>query len=73
MSGPLSRGLKQLDWVAVRILDLYLTSAWTSFHAVPELNPDPLECRDAAWEIRDSQHDPVPSAGLLLLTIRHRS
>src|SRR5262245_31581377 len=65
-------GFTQLDRIAVRVLDLNLTSARTGFHLVAEADPGALESGDTAGEVRDAQHDAVPAAGLLPLTVRHR-
>ena len=45
--------------VAVWILDLYLTSAGTGFHLVPEAKPGALECSDEAREIRRANAGPI--------------
>jgi hypothetical protein len=38
-TASLPSGLEQLERVAIRILDLDLAPAWTSFHLVPEVMP----------------------------------
>src|SRR5262245_6531066 len=68
----LSRGLEQLDRIAVRVFDLNLASARTGFHLVAEAEAAALERGDAAWKVRDFQDDAVPPAGLLTLTVWHR-
>jgi hypothetical protein len=68
----LSRWFKELDWIAVRIFNLNLTSAWTGFHLVSKAKAGALERADTAWQVRDSQYDAVPAARLLPLAVRHR-
>src|SRR5688572_3820675 len=67
-----TRWFKQLDRVAIRVFNLNLTSAWTAFHLVAKANADALEHGDTAQEVRDFQHDAVPAARLLTLTVRQR-
>src|SRR5262245_2149565 len=69
----LSRGFEQFERVAVRIFDLNLSSAWTHFHVVSEGDAGSLQRGDAGREIGNAQHDTIPSAGFLTLTVRHRS
>ena len=66
------RWFKQLDRIAVGVLDLNLTPAGTGFHLVSKAEAVALESGDTTWKIGDSQHDAVPAAGFLTLTVRHR-
>src|SRR5262245_6970744 len=65
--------LKQLDGIAVRIFNLNLTPSRASLHLVAEALAVARERVDAARKVRDSQHDAVPAAGLLTLTVRQRT
>ena len=68
----LSRGLEQLDRIAIRILDLDLLAARPGLHVVPKTEAGLLQGLDERGKIVDPQHDTVPSARFLLLTVRHR-
>ena len=68
----LSRRLEQLDGVAVGILDLDLLAARSRLHVVPKMEAGLLQGLDERRKIVDPKHDAVPSAGFLLLAVRHR-
>src|SRR5262245_21174209 len=68
----LSGGFKEFDRIAVRVFNLNLPSARTGFHLVSETEPGVLEGSDATRKVRDAEHDAVPAARFLSLTIRHR-
>ncbi|MEX2273101.1 MAG: hypothetical protein WD690_16640 [Vicinamibacterales bacterium] len=71
-SGPLSRRLKQLDRIAVWILDLDLFAARTRLDVIPKTDVGSLQGLDERWKMVDPKHDTIPSAGFLLVAIRHR-
>src|SRR5262245_48746649 len=66
-------GLEHLDRIAIRIFDLDLLSAWSYLDLISESQPRVLEDRDGSREIFYLQYYTVPSAGLLLASIGHRS
>jgi hypothetical protein len=68
----LSGWLEQLDGIAIGILDLDLLAARTGLHVVPDVEAGLLQGLDECWQIRHPKHDTIPSAGFLLLTVRHR-
>ena len=69
----LSRGLEQLDGIAIGIFDLDLLAARPRLHVVPKMETGSLQRLDERWKIVDPKHDAVPSAGFLRLTVRHRA
>jgi hypothetical protein len=73
--GPIlsARGLEQFHRIPVRILDLDLLAARTRLHVVSEMEAGAAQRRDERWKVGDSKDDTIPSAGLLLLTVRHRT
>ena len=63
--------LEQFDRIPVRILDLDLAAPGTGFHLVAKMKSRLLQFSDKGWKIGDFQHDAIPPAGLLLLSVRH--
>jgi len=62
MVRSLSRGLEQLDWIAVRILQLDLFAARTDFHLVAQAEPCSLERLDASGHISHAKDKSIPAA-----------
>src|SRR5256885_9092866 len=69
----LSRRLEQLNRIVVGVLDHDLTTARAGFHLIAKVDSGPLQDLNAGREILYGQNDPIPSAGLLTATVRHRS
>jgi hypothetical protein len=69
----LGSGLEEFDRITVRIFDLDLFAAGAYFDLVPEMEPGLLQHLNQAAKIRYLKHNPVPSAGLLLTAIWHRT
>jgi hypothetical protein len=65
--------LKKLNWIAVRVFQLDLFAAGTSFHFVEEMQPSFFERRNTSRKVGDLKDYAVPSAWLLLATARHWS
>src|SRR5215510_12328878 len=64
---------EEFDGIPVRILYLDLSTTGTGLHLVAKVKPRLLQFSDEAWKIGDFEYHPIPPAGLLLLSIRHRS
>ena len=62
----------ELDRIAVGIQDLDLLAARTCFKVVAKGRANIAQPVDKSREIIDIQDDPVPPAGLLGATVRHR-
>jgi hypothetical protein len=69
--GRLPRRLEQFNGIAIGIFHLDLSAAWPDLHVVAEAEPCFLHPLDALREIRDTENDAVPPAGLLALAVRH--
>src|SRR3546814_15416661 len=41
-------------------------------HVIPKMETGLLQDLDETWQIRHPKHDAIPSAGFMLLTVRHR-
>src|SRR4029078_2128387 len=67
----LPRWFEQLDGISVGILDLDLPPAGPGLHLVAKVHVSALQRLDECGKIGDAKHDPIPSAGCLLLAIRH--
>src|SRR5262249_41827592 len=63
---------EQLDRIPVRIFDLDLSTSRTSLHLVATPRSGQLQFSDERWRVGNLQDDPIPAAGLLRLTVRHR-
>src|SRR5262245_41526904 len=70
--GLFSRSLVELDRIAVRILELDLLASGPHLDLVAEGRAGGRERRERGVEVADVQDDPVPSAGFLPPTVRHR-
>src|SRR5690242_13394239 len=69
-AGSASR-LEQFDWIPVGVLDLDLATTGAAFHLVTKLKSCLLQFSEEGGKIGDLQHDAIPSARLLLLSVRH--
>jgi hypothetical protein len=61
-SRTLASRLEELDWIAVRILDLNLSAGRARFHLVPEVHVSLLQPFDRAREVTYAKHDAIPAA-----------
>jgi hypothetical protein len=68
----LSRRLEQLDGISVWILDLDLPAARPGLHVVAKMEARLFQRLGEPGQIPDPKHDTIPSAGFLLLSVRHR-
>src|SRR5687768_7723718 len=73
LRGLLPRRLKQFDWVAVRIFQLDLLSARTRLHFISEVKTGLFQAFNPSRQVINLQNHSVPSAGLLLSTVGHRT
>ena len=64
--------LEQLDRIAVGIFQLDLFAAGAYFHLIAKMKPGVLQRLSPGRKIRNLEDHPVPPAGLLSATIRHR-
>jgi hypothetical protein len=69
---PLASWLEELDWIAVRILDLNLSAGRTAFHLIAELHSGLLQRLDRPFDVIHAQNDAIPTARVLATTIGHR-
>ena len=68
-----SGGLEELDRIAGGILDEDLLSARAGDDVVSEGRPRPAQLVGHRFDVLDLDHEPVPTAGLGLPSVRHRS
>ena len=66
------RRLEEFDWVSIGIEQLDLLTAGTSDDVASEGDTRPAKCGDDRCEIVDGEHQSIPTARLLLLTVGHR-
>src|SRR6185312_2235422 len=64
-------GFKQLNRIAVWILQLDLLAARTGLHLVPEMQPSLFQRFNSSGQVFDLQNYSIPSTRLLLTTVRH--
>src|SRR4051812_36796483 len=68
-----SGGFKELDRIAIRILELDLSTTRSNFHGVAEGKARLLQFRNQGGKIGDLKHDAIPSTSLLPPAIGHRT
>ena len=64
-------GFKQLNRIAVWILQLDLLAAWTYFHLIPKMPSSLFQRFNSSLQVFDLQNYSISSTRLLLATIRH--
>src|SRR5688572_17921448 len=64
---------QQFDWVAVRIFQLDLLSARTRLHFISEVKTGLFQAFNPSRQVINLQNYSVPSAGLLVSTVGHRT
>src|SRR5512145_243400 len=63
--------LEELDWIAVRILELNLSAAGTAFHLITEPHSSLFQCLDCPFDVAHAQDDAIPTARVLATAIGH--
>jgi hypothetical protein len=66
------RWFEELDWIAIGILELNLSTRWAGLHLVTELHLRFLEPLNLTIDVSHLQNNAIPSARLLALPIGHR-
>ena len=65
--------LEKLDRIAVRVLQQDLLAARSGLHLIAKTKSRRFQMLDPRGEIGDFKNDPIPPAGLLAMSARHRT
>jgi hypothetical protein len=72
-NSPLLSRLEKFDRIAVRVLQQDLLTARAGLHLIAKMKSRRFQILDPRGEIGDFKNDPIPPAGLLAMSARHRT